>query len=37
MHIVDKDVVVMYTLVKIGFDVFESFKVFEGFEGFEGF
>ena len=31
MHEVDQDVVVMYTLVKIFFDVFEGFENFEGF------
>ena len=37
MHEVDQDVVVMYTLVKIFFDVFDSYKSFWGFEGLWGF
>ena len=31
MHEVDQDVVVMYTLVKFFFDVFESYKSLRGF------
>ena len=31
MHEVDQDVVVMYTLVKIYFDVFDSYKSLWGF------
>ena len=35
MHEVDQDVVVMFTLVKILFDVFESYNFIRVYEGFE--
>ena len=37
MHLVDQDVVVIYTLVKFCFDIFESFEgCWEFCEDFEG-